>query len=62
MGDMAVEPKPQRVASISLWLGFTYTERAQENLRTVAGHGMGDLEGIRRSSRARGGWYRGKDY
>ena len=35
--DMAVELKPHRVASISLWQGFTYTERAQENLRTVPG-------------------------
>ncbi len=35
--DMAVELKPHNVASISLWQGFTYTERAQENLKTVAG-------------------------
>ncbi len=35
--DMAVELKPHNVASISLWQGFTYTERAQENLRNVAG-------------------------
>jgi NAD(P)-dependent dehydrogenase (short-subunit alcohol dehydrogenase family) len=35
--DMAVELKPHGVASISLWQGFTYTERAQENLKTVPG-------------------------
>ncbi len=35
--DMAVELKPHGVASLSLWQGFTYTERAQENLRTVPG-------------------------
>jgi NAD(P)-dependent dehydrogenase (short-subunit alcohol dehydrogenase family) len=35
--DMAVELKPYDVASVSLWQGFTYTERAQENLRTVPG-------------------------
>lgn len=35
--DMAVELKPHNVASISLWQGFTYTERAQENLKTVPG-------------------------
>ena len=35
--DMAVELEPHNVASISLWQGFTYTERAQENLRTVPG-------------------------
>ena len=35
--DMAVELKPHNVASISLWQGFTYTERAQENLKNVAG-------------------------
>lgn len=35
--DMAVELKPHNVASVSLWQGFTYTERAQENLKTVAG-------------------------
>jgi NAD(P)-dependent dehydrogenase (short-subunit alcohol dehydrogenase family) len=31
--DMAIELKPHNVASISLWQGFTYTERAQENLQ-----------------------------
>jgi len=30
--DMAVELKPQKVASISLWLGLTFTERAKRNL------------------------------
>lgn len=35
--DMAVELKPHGVASVSLWQGFTYTERAQENLRSVPG-------------------------
>ena len=35
--DMAVELKPYNVASLSLWQGFTYTERAQENLKTVPG-------------------------
>ncbi len=35
--DMAVELAPHQVAALSLWQGFTYTERAQENLRTVPG-------------------------
>jgi NAD(P)-dependent dehydrogenase (short-subunit alcohol dehydrogenase family) len=35
--DMAIELKPHHVASLSLWQGFTYTERAQENLKTVPG-------------------------
>jgi NAD(P)-dependent dehydrogenase (short-subunit alcohol dehydrogenase family) len=35
--DMAIELKPHNVASLSLWQGFTYTERARENLRTVPG-------------------------
>lgn len=35
--DMAIELKPHHVASVSLWQGFTYTERAQENLKTVPG-------------------------
>ena len=35
--DMAIELKPHNVASISLWQGFTYTERARENLKTVPG-------------------------
>jgi NAD(P)-dependent dehydrogenase (short-subunit alcohol dehydrogenase family) len=35
--DMAIELKPHGVASLSLWQGFTYTERAQENLKTVPG-------------------------
>ncbi|HEX7874077.1 MAG TPA: SDR family NAD(P)-dependent oxidoreductase [Sphingobium sp.] len=35
--DMGVELKPHGVASLSLWQGFTYTERATENLKTVPG-------------------------
>jgi NAD(P)-dependent dehydrogenase (short-subunit alcohol dehydrogenase family) len=35
--DMAIELKPHGVASLSLWQGFTYTERARENLKTVSG-------------------------
>jgi len=35
--DMAVELKPHHVASISLWQGFTHTERAEQNLKTVPG-------------------------
>ena len=35
--DMAIELKPHNVASVSLWQGFTYTERARENLKTVPG-------------------------
>jgi len=35
--DMAVELKPHNVASLSLWQGFTYTERAVENLKNVPG-------------------------
>jgi NAD(P)-dependent dehydrogenase (short-subunit alcohol dehydrogenase family) len=35
--DMAVELKPYDVASLSLWQGFTYTERALENLERVPG-------------------------
>ncbi len=35
--DMAVELKDYNVASISLWQGFTFTERAQENLKNVKG-------------------------
>jgi NAD(P)-dependent dehydrogenase (short-subunit alcohol dehydrogenase family) len=30
--DMAVELKPHNVASLSLWLGLTFTERAERNL------------------------------
>jgi NAD(P)-dependent dehydrogenase (short-subunit alcohol dehydrogenase family) len=36
--DMAVELKPHNVTSLSLWQGFTLTERARENLQKV--HGM----------------------
>lgn len=35
--DMAVELKPHGITSVSLWQGFTYTERAIENLKTVPG-------------------------
>lgn len=35
--DMGVELKPHGVASVSLWQGFTYTERAVENLKKVEG-------------------------
>jgi len=35
--DMAIELKPHGVASLSLWQGFTYTERARQNLGTVSG-------------------------
>ena len=35
--DMAVELRPHGVAALSLWQGFTYTERAIENLKTVPG-------------------------
>jgi NAD(P)-dependent dehydrogenase (short-subunit alcohol dehydrogenase family) len=31
--DMAVELEPHNVASLSLWQGLTFTERAQRNLR-----------------------------
>ena len=31
--DMAVELKPHQVASISMWLGLTFTERAERNLK-----------------------------
>lgn len=35
--DMAIELKPFNVSSVSLWQGFTYTERAIENLSKVPG-------------------------
>jgi len=35
--DMAIELKPHSIASVSLWQGFTYTERAIENLKRVPG-------------------------
>jgi NAD(P)-dependent dehydrogenase (short-subunit alcohol dehydrogenase family) len=35
--DMGIELKPHGVASVSLWQGFTYTERATENLKTIPG-------------------------
>ena len=31
--DMAIELKPHNVASISLWQGLTFTERAERNLK-----------------------------
>ena len=37
MRDMAIELAPHNVAAISLWQGFTFTERALENLKTVPG-------------------------
>jgi NAD(P)-dependent dehydrogenase (short-subunit alcohol dehydrogenase family) len=37
MRDMAIELKPHGVAAVSLWQGFTYTERAIENLKSVPG-------------------------
>jgi NAD(P)-dependent dehydrogenase (short-subunit alcohol dehydrogenase family) len=35
--DMAIELKEHNVASLSLWQGFTFTERAIENLKSVPG-------------------------
>jgi NAD(P)-dependent dehydrogenase (short-subunit alcohol dehydrogenase family) len=35
--DMAIELKPHNVASLSLWQGLTFTERAQVNLKKVPG-------------------------
>jgi len=35
--DMAIELKPHNVASMSLWQGLTFTERAHENLKKVPG-------------------------
>jgi NAD(P)-dependent dehydrogenase (short-subunit alcohol dehydrogenase family) len=37
MHDMGVELKEHGVAAVSLWQGFTMTERAQENLKSVPG-------------------------
>ena len=37
MRDMGVELKGTGAAALSLWQGFTYTERAQENLKKVEG-------------------------
>ena len=37
MRDMALELKEHNVAAVSLWQGFTYTERAIENLKNVPG-------------------------
>lgn len=35
--DMAVELKPHNVASISMWQGLTFTERAERNLAAIPG-------------------------
>ena len=35
--DMAIELKPHNVASVSLWQGFTYTDRTREGLKAVPG-------------------------
>lgn len=35
--DMAIELKPHKVASVSLWQGLTLTERAQRNLSAIPG-------------------------
>lgn len=37
MRDMGVELKDTGVSALSLWQGFTYTERARENLEKVEG-------------------------
>jgi NAD(P)-dependent dehydrogenase (short-subunit alcohol dehydrogenase family) len=37
MRDMAIELKKHNVAAVSVWQGFTYTERAIENLKSVPG-------------------------
>jgi hypothetical protein len=39
--DMAVELKPHGVASISLWQGLTFTERAERNLANIPGLELG---------------------
>ena len=55
--DMAIELKPHNVASVSLWQGLTFTERAQRNLDTnpdmkrADGHQPCDRL-LRRASRA----------
>ena len=35
--DMAIELKPHNVASVSLWQGFTFTDRTREGLQSVPG-------------------------
>lgn len=35
--DMAVELKPHQVASIAIWQGLTWTERAERNLAAIPG-------------------------
>jgi NAD(P)-dependent dehydrogenase (short-subunit alcohol dehydrogenase family) len=37
MRDMAIELKQYDICAVSLWQGFTYTERAIENLKNVPG-------------------------
>lgn len=37
MRDMGHELRGTGVSAVSLWQGFTYTERATENLKTVPG-------------------------
>jgi NAD(P)-dependent dehydrogenase (short-subunit alcohol dehydrogenase family) len=37
MRDMGIELKGTGVSALSLWQGFTYTERARENLKKVEG-------------------------
>lgn len=37
MRDMAIELEKHGVVAVSLWQGFTHTERATENLKTVPG-------------------------
>ena len=47
--DMAIELKPHRVASISMWQGLTLTERAERNLANIPG-----LDGAAATTRANG--------
>jgi NAD(P)-dependent dehydrogenase (short-subunit alcohol dehydrogenase family) len=35
--DMAIELKPHGIASLALWQGLTFTERAERNLATIPG-------------------------
>lgn len=45
--DMAIELKPHGVASLSLWLGLTFTERAYRNICTELAleYGVTDING-----------------
>ena len=47
MRDMAVELHPHGVAALSLWQGFTFTERAMQNLKSVEGmaHQLNSMAG-----------------